>query len=220
MNPLADAFFGIFNMKRVEQPMRLDVTVPLVVTRGQNNREHHMVRAKRVKAERKAVSDKLYAADLEADPAYALFEDALNANPCVGARVTLLRPFARTPLDSDNLSGAFKGVRDEVAAFLGVDDKSERLFFRYVQCKAQRRSEFYEGRKKDPVDCNIRIRIEILPAADVDPLQTAVKVLRDMASRLRARVNCSDEGDLRDIDQALATADALAMFEPKELYDV
>lgn len=112
-----------------------------------------------------------------------------------GARVTLLRPYARLPLDSDNLSGAFKSVRDEVAAFLGVDDRSDRLHWRYVQCKST----------KD-LGVHVRLRIEIVPSADVDPMVLAVRVLR--AALL----------DPVDPWVAIKQADELTGFSPLEMY--
>lgn len=51
--------------------------------------------------------------------------------------VTLCR-IAPAPLDDDNMHGAFKGIRDEVAAWLGLDDRDVRVRFRLVQQRAQR----------------------------------------------------------------------------------
>jgi hypothetical protein len=207
--------------------MRLDVTVPLTITRGQNNREHHMVRAKRVREERSAVDESLRDADRMSSRKYImgtlLYDDGL------GARVTLLRPYARTPLDDDNLSGACKAVRDEVAAFLGVDDATDRIHWRYVQCKSVAK------------DCNVRIRIEIVPVADVDPLVMAVRVMAGASREVLAHVSYGlgvsvldaptpqphawmfgrvDHGKLFfSLKQALTTADALTSFSPSsEMY--
>ena len=44
--------------------------------------------------------------------------------------VTLTRIAPSNGLDDDNLAGALKAVRDEVAAWLGVDDK-DRATVRY-----------------------------------------------------------------------------------------
>jgi hypothetical protein len=90
-----------------------------------------------------------------------------------GARVTLMRPIARIPLDTDNLSGAFKGVRDEVAAFLGVDDKSERIHWVYTQEKGK-------GLKST-------ITIEVLPVADIDPQVKQIRELKEQIERTRFR---------------------------------
>lgn len=193
----------------------LDVTVPIQVTRGLNAREHHMVRAKRVKEEREAV-DKV----LCSQAAKVYHELAPNDLEQLGARVTLLRPYARTPLDSDNLSGAFKGVRDEVASFLGVDDKSDRIHWRYVQCKAAKKKEAGYSYGHREAHLHIRLRIEILPASDVDPLLTAVRVLREVVQNIADDMQCAGGYSDTEMQAALATADALATFEPKEMYNV
>ena len=77
-----------------------------------------MVRARRVKAEREAV-------------AWMLRMARRPTLPCV---VTLTRatPTARQ-LDDDNLRGAMKAVRDQVAEWIGVDDASPRVTWRYEQ---------------------------------------------------------------------------------------
>lgn len=42
-------------------------------------------------------------------------------------------------LDSDNLAGAFKGLRDQLAKILGIDDGSDALVFKYDQrCNGKR----------------------------------------------------------------------------------
>lgn len=81
-----------------------------------NLREHWRVRHKRIKAQRQLV-----AAYLAGRPVPAL--------PVV---VTLER-IAPRALDSDNLQGAFKGVRDEVARWLGVADNHPEVRWDYSQ---------------------------------------------------------------------------------------
>lgn len=74
-------------------------------TRSENNmREHHMVRARRRKNQRHCVRAVL--GELEAE----------------GPLVVHLARIAPRDLDDDNLQGALKAVRDEVAACLGRDD--------------------------------------------------------------------------------------------------
>lgn len=87
--------------------MNKPLTIPLRTSRGQNAREHHHARAKRVKAERSAV-------------AWLLLGKPKPALPCV---VHMTRIAPSNGLDDDNLTGALKAVRDQIAEWLGVDDK-------------------------------------------------------------------------------------------------
>lgn len=74
---------------------------------GTNSREHWRVRDRRVRAERSLV-------------AWSLRNEIGPALPCV---VTLTRCAPSNGLDDDNLASALKSVRDEVAKWLGVDDR-------------------------------------------------------------------------------------------------
>lgn len=150
--------------------MKLTTTIDVALGRGQNMREHYAVRAKRVKAEREATAEALYSANLEENRWASDVSNAMKAETNNGARITLHRPWARVPLDSDNLSGAFKGVRDEVAAFLGVDDKSERLHWIYTQ-------------SKQPKGTLPTVTIEVLPVADIDPQAKRVRELERQLQR-------------------------------------
>ena len=119
--------------------IRVDIrTVP-----GMNVREHWRARARRVKAERAAV-------------AWMLAGKPKPSVPCI---VTLTRVAPSNGLDDDNLAGALKGVRDQVAEWLGVDDKRSDLV-RYVS--AQRRGPWgveiqfqaaAESPQRDGADC-------------------------------------------------------------------
>jgi hypothetical protein len=137
--------------------MKLTTTIDITLGRGQNMREHYRVRANRVKEEREATKRALVP--------YVGSGVHLRHVDERGARVTLMRPIARIALDSDNLSGAFKGVRDEVASFLGVDDRSERLHWVYTQEK---------GKGLLPT-----VTIEVLPVGDIDPQAKRVRDLED-----------------------------------------
>lgn len=94
------------------------VRVPIRTSRGLNAREHWAARARRVKAERWAVG-----MVLNPLPRPQL--------PCDVALVRL-GPVQRF-LDDDNLQGALKAVRDEVAVWLGVDDASPLVRWHYGQ---------------------------------------------------------------------------------------
>ena len=145
---------------------RIDVTL----LRGQNNREHHRVRAARVAAERLATLDALAAGDWRGDPVSL-------RRPELGARVTLVRPYVSTPLDSDNLSAACKAPRDAVAQFLGVDDASARLHWVYLQSPAVVLGKSTKpGRSRSSPDHDTRptVTIEVLPVDRIDPQAEAL----------------------------------------------
>ncbi len=90
----------------------LTVTVSGLKLQTLNLREHHHARARRVRDERLMVFLALreVAPDLRA---------ALRSAPAVAVRFTRIGGRA---LDSDNAVGAAKGVRDEVAKWLGKSD--------------------------------------------------------------------------------------------------
>ena len=92
--------------------MRVVVTVPDLRLRSLNHREHHHARAKRVSAERLAV----FAALSRVDAAAAR---ALKSADRVTVRFTRI---GRGTLDTDNVVGSCKAVRDEVAKWLGKSD--------------------------------------------------------------------------------------------------
>lgn len=91
--------------------MMLDFTIPhLRLGRGGNDRHAHWrSRHRTVKAERESVE-------------WALVGKTKPATPCT-IRITRIAP--SIGLDKDNNQGACKGVRDQVAAWLGVDDRDE-----------------------------------------------------------------------------------------------
>ena len=99
------------------------VHVPIGTGRGLNDRKHWYARSRQVKDERFAVGLMLNAC-----------KDPLPEGPCY--RVTLTRCAPSRGLDSDNLQGSLKAVRDEVAAFLGVDDGSPLIAWEYAQRRA------------------------------------------------------------------------------------
>lgn len=90
-------------------------TVPLVTKSAANLREHHMARHKRVKAQRETVKQHLPAVRIEA---------------MLDIRLTRL---GVGELDTDNLAGAMKAVRDEVASWLRLDDGSTLVRWSYAQ---------------------------------------------------------------------------------------
>lgn len=96
------------------------ITVPMKTVPGMNAREAWQQRTRRVRKERKNV-------------AWMLTQAERPQLPC---SVILTRIAPSNGLDDDNLAGALKAVRDQVAEWLGVDDRHS-LQVRY--CYAQRR---------------------------------------------------------------------------------
>lgn len=97
--------------------------LPLTLKVDQNSREHHMVKARKTKAERSAIA--------------LCFPRSLKGVAEEGQwRVIMLRISPRE-LDSDNLVGRFKGVRDEIAKQMGINDRDKRISFECAWMKAQ-----------------------------------------------------------------------------------
>lgn len=103
--------------------MNLKLSIPLRTGRGLNDRMHFMARARKVKAERLAVWL------------------VLSMHKAPAGRVTVnlgrVSPSAKG-LDKDNLQGAMKAVRDQVAAWLGRDDADESIVWVYSQRPGKR----------------------------------------------------------------------------------
>jgi hypothetical protein len=89
-----------------------------------NKREHWAQRAKRVRAERTATRCAIR----------AVWGTVIR--PRVPVTVLLTREAMRS-MDTDGLAASFKGVRDEVAIWLGVDDADPRVEWKYQQRKAK-----------------------------------------------------------------------------------
>ena len=160
----------------------LTAVIDCNLLRGQNNREHHRARAERVNDEREATTQALAAGDWRGEPVSL-------RNQSLGARVTLVRPYSVTPLDSDNLSAAFKAPRDAIAAFLGVDDASDRLHWVYLQSPAPVIGKsLKKGKTRASVDRDTRpmVRIEVMPVEDIDPDKRAIRILRAFATHVAA----------------------------------
>lgn len=95
------------------------IEIPLRTVSALNCREHWRARARRVRNEREVVA--WWLAGWKKKP----------STPCV-IRLTRIAP--SNGLDDDNLCGSLKGVRDQVAQWLGVDDKrSELVKYVYAQ---------------------------------------------------------------------------------------
>lgn len=94
------------------------VVVPIRTISRFNADEHPMARARRVKRERNAV--------------LLCWPRASVPVPCT-VHLTRIAPKRAGPLDSDNLQGALKALRDEIARLLGADDGDSRLTWQYSQ---------------------------------------------------------------------------------------
>lgn len=99
--------------------------LPIRTTSEANAHEHWRVRQKRAKAQRQAAMIGV----LTAWHRLALTLPAI---------VTMTR-YGRRELDSDNLAGSFKHIRDGIADAFGVDDRDQR----YTWVVRQERSKHY-----------------------------------------------------------------------------
>lgn len=113
--------------------MTITVEIPMTLPSASNLRLHWAKRARLVKAQRASTALMLranrLAGRLEGHATSLRVGDSRLA-------VTLTRVAPRQ-LDDDNLRGAFKAVRDEVAAYFGVNDNDPRIEWRYAQAKGR-----------------------------------------------------------------------------------
>ena len=102
----------------------IDVPIPgMRLGRGQNDREHRMVRARRVKHERNIVTLVLRGTIARTMMAVAPLS------------VTITRVAPSAGLDDDNAVSSAKAVRDAIAGVLGVDDRDERVDWLVTQAR-------------------------------------------------------------------------------------
>lgn len=94
-------------------------TLPIRTVSLANQREHWATRAKRAKSERHTTC-------------LCMPHGVAHMHPPL--TVTLTRIAPRT-LDTDNLAGSFKSVRDAIADRLGIDDGDPRISWHYAQEK-------------------------------------------------------------------------------------
>ena len=107
----------------------ITVTIPVKTVSEANSHTHWRERQKRAKAQRWAATNMVRA---------DLFGYRFRA--MTGQRedlVLTLTRIAPRKLDSDNLAGSCKHVRDGIADALGIDDGDERLDWRYAQEKGK-----------------------------------------------------------------------------------
>ena len=97
--------------------MKLSFEMTLKASHTLNSRSHWRVRASKRGSERKAV---------------ALLLPKHKVQPVLVVTLTRVGPRA---MDDDNVQGALKAVRDEVAKQLRIDDGSPLIRWRYEQAK-------------------------------------------------------------------------------------
>lgn len=150
----------------------IEIEMPIIVVSEANRRDHHMARYRRSK--RQSSLCKIACLRL----IKPLPEDYF-------AKITLTRLGKRT-LDTDNLAGAFKSVRDIIADLLGVDDGSDRLTWIYAQEKAKKR--IIQDTTKNILNrlfedgTGIRLKIEFYPSLE-SQAENAMEIFADMRQR-------------------------------------
>lgn len=95
----------------------ITTTIPLRTVSESNAHEHWRVRQRRAKEQRGTT---------------ALVMRSLSRPGPLPLVVTITR-IAPRALDSDNLAGSQKHIRDGVADWLGIDDRDPRIEWRYAQ---------------------------------------------------------------------------------------
>ena len=132
---------------------RIDsVTYSAKLQGSQNAREHWRVRAKRVKSERWLAA--LMCRKLDRPEAWPV--------------LVVLTRIGPRKLDSDNVQGALKAVRDGVADWLGVNDGDEsKVLWNYGQLTARQAG----------AAGTYGVRIEVLPWTEPEKLKTWDEVL-------------------------------------------
>lgn len=118
--------------------------LPLRTKSLANEHSHWRVRAARAKAERLTTR--------------VVLGRMVPLEPEECALVTLTR-IAPRDLDSDNLPPSMKSIRDELAACLGLDDRSPRIVWHYQQRRAAKGQERYA----------VEVLVEVF-AAEREPL--------------------------------------------------
>jgi len=100
---------------------------PIKTVSEANRREHWAVRNKRKQAQQ---------------------HDFVALWRCFGGKVTppavvTFTRYSCNVLDSDNLAGAFKGIRDALAREIGIDDGDLKVQYRYEQERIPKREHYF-----------------------------------------------------------------------------
>lgn len=108
----------------------IQVAIPIRTTTGQNVREHWANRARRVRRERK-----LTGLSLLHQVHWERKTSLLRVLAGAGVVSVHLERVSPRRADDDNVVGGLKSVRDELAAWLGIDDGDPRIVWSYSQTR-------------------------------------------------------------------------------------
>jgi len=114
----------------------IKLTIPIKIESEANLREHWSKKHKRKVAQQKA---------------FCVYWRSLKPLVKLPCKVIFTR-FASRLLDSDNLAGGFKAVRDSFAKEIGIDDGSELLEFEYRQEKLSKREYYFSIEVLEPFE--------------------------------------------------------------------
>ena len=92
-----------------------------------NTREHWRVRNERKRAQQLA---------------FKVMWRSYRPTVTLPAEITFTR-FSCKAVDSDNLTSCFKGLRDQLARELGIDDGGEAVRWRYEQVRLSKREHYF-----------------------------------------------------------------------------
>lgn len=105
------------------------VYLPLHLVSEANKHEHFRIRSARVASQR--LVTRVSVRDLSGDPAMFYLFGAVEEGRLL-VKITRCEPRS---LDTDNLAGSAKAVRDELSRLLDIDDKDPRVRWVVDQCK-------------------------------------------------------------------------------------
>lgn len=150
----------------------------LLVVSEANEREHHLVRAKRAKRQRETTLIALTKAIGRLEGRKLLERE--------GRLLVCLTRLSAGRLDDDNLAGAFKHVRDEIARWLGCDDNPGAPVRWSVHQEPHKR---YRLRPM--------VRVEILgPEPTAEDLKAALKTIEALGVHRPPRIDFYDAPEL------------------------
>lgn len=109
--------------------MGIYVSAPIRIESEMNNRDFGIARWKRFRLQKRILYLVLRSS--------LQFRDQLDRIKRAQKILVTLTRIAPQRLDDDNLASGFKACRDLIAESLGIDDGSDRIIWRYAQCKGK-----------------------------------------------------------------------------------